>query len=189
MINSVNGFGGQTQQVRQNPDEYAKLYAEQNGISVEEAKVELKSKYGDPQEQNGMSGIGSFGNFNNYSIEDIQNIQDEIAGLEEKLFGEQASTSNSFLNSFMNFFNGGNSSSEQNDMINPETGTVTGPQKEGDPQFHINPSTGEESGPQKEGDFQSPNMPSFGENNGMSNMFQQFRPQMGMPEEYKNIFN
>ena len=40
MINSVNGFGGQNQQVRQNPDEYAKVYAEQNGLSVEEAKAE-----------------------------------------------------------------------------------------------------------------------------------------------------
>ena len=185
MINSVSGFGGQTQQVRQNPDEYATVYAEQNGLSVEEAKAELKSKYGDPQEQNGMSSIGSFGNYNNYSVEDIQNIQDEIAGLEEKLFGEQSSTSNSFLNSFMNFFNGGNSQ----DLINPETGTVTGPQKEGDPQFHINPSTGEETGPQKEGDPQFSDMPSFGGNNGMNGMFQQFNPQMGIPEEYKNIFN
>lgn len=183
MINSVNGFGGQTQQVRQNPDEYAKVYAEQNGISVEEAKAELKSKYGDPQEQNGMSSIGSYGNYNNYSVEDIQNIQDEIAGLEEKLFGTQEN--NSFLSSFMNFFNGGNSQ----DLINPETGTVTGPQKEGDPQFHINPSTGTETGPQKEGDPQFSDMSSFGGNNGMNGLFQQFNPQMGMPEEYKNIFN
>ena len=85
----------------------------------------------------------------------------------------------------MNFFNGGNSQ----DLINPETGTVTGPQKEGDPQFHINPSTGEETGPQKEGDPQFSDMPSFGGNNGMNGMFQQFNPQMGIPEEYKNIFN
>ena len=48
MFNLVNGFGGQNQQVRQNPDEYAKQYAEQNGLSFEEAKAELKSKYGDP---------------------------------------------------------------------------------------------------------------------------------------------
>ena len=166
MINSVNGFGGQTQQVRQNPDEYAKVYAEQNGLSVEEAKAELKSKYGDPQEQNDASSIGSFGNYNNYSIQDVQNIQDEIQSLEEKLFGTQEN--NSFLSSFMNFFNGGNNSSEQNGLINPETGTITGPQKEGDPQFHLHPTTGLESGPQKEGDFQYPDQ----EDKRLFNMFQ-----------------
>ena len=163
MMNLVNNLGGQTQQVRQNPDEYAKVYAEQNGLSVEEAKAELKSKYGDPQEQNGISSIGSLGNYNNYSVEDIQNIQDEIQGLEEKLFGTQEN--NSFLSSFMNFFNGVNSQ----DIINPETGTVTGPQKEGD--------------------FQFSDMRSFGKNNGVNGLFQQFYPQMGMSEEYKNIFN
>ena len=70
MMNLVNAFGGQTQQVRQNPDEYAKIYAEQNGISVEEAKAELKSKYGDPQEQNGASSIG-FGGYNNAGCQDV----------------------------------------------------------------------------------------------------------------------
>ena len=65
----------------------------------------------------------------------------------------------------MNFFNGGNSQ----DIINPETGTVTGPQKEGD--------------------FQFSDMRSFGKNNGVNGLFQQFYPQMGMSEEYKNIFN
>ena len=151
MINSINSFAGQNQPIRQNPDEYAKIYAEQNGISVEEAKAELKSKYGDPQEQNCASIMGSFENFGNFGTQDISSIQDEIAELEEKLFGEQASTS--LWNSMMNFFNGGNNSSESNELINPETGSITGPQKEGDPQFHINPNTGTETGPQQEGDF------------------------------------
>ena len=151
MINSINNFASQNQQIRQNPDEYAKIYAEQNGISVDEAKAELKSKYGDPQEQNGMSSIGSFGSFENFGSQDISSIQEEIADLEEKLFGGESNTS--IWSQMMNFFNGGNNSSESNELINPETGTITGPQKEGDPQFHLNPTTGTESGPQKEGDF------------------------------------
>lgn len=171
MINSVNGFGGQNQQVRQNPDEYAKVYAEQNGLSVEEAKAELKSKYGDPQEQNGMSSIGSFGGYNNAGYQDISSIQSEIAELEEKLFGGQSDNNNSFLNSIMSFFNGNQNSGQEinmQDLINPETGTITGPQKEGDPQFHLNPTTGLESGPQKEGDFQYPDQ----EDKRLFNMFQ-----------------
>ena len=171
MINSVNGFGGQTQQVRQNPDEYAKVYAEQNGISVEEAKAELKSKYGDPQEQNGMSSIGSFGGYNNAGYQDISSIQSEIAELEEQLFGGQASGNSSILDTLMSFFNGGNTSTSTNNSdsyTNPETGTIIGPQKEGDPQFHLNPTTGLESGPQKEGDFQYPDQ----EDKRLFNMFQ-----------------
>ena len=117
MINSINSFAGQNQQVKQNPDEYAKVYAEQNGISVEEAKAELKAKYGDPQEQNGMSGIGSFGNFGNVGTQDISSLQEEIAGLEEKLFGGESNTS--IWSQMMNFFNGGNNSSESNELINP----------------------------------------------------------------------
>ena len=104
-MSSINIFGGYNQQpVRQNPDEYAKSYAEQNGISVEEAKAELKSKYGDPQQQNKTSGIG------NVSTQDISSLQEEIAGLEEKLFGEQES-GNPILNFLMNILNGGNNTS------------------------------------------------------------------------------
>ena len=171
MINSINNFGGQTQQIRQNPDEYAKIYAEQNGISVEEAKAELKSKYGDHKEQNGMSSIGSHGGYNNAGYQDISSIQSEISELEEKLFGGQENTNTSFFNSIMNFFRGNEGSSQEmnmQDLINPETGSMTGPQKEGDPQFHLNPTTGTESGPQQEGDFQHPDQ----ENKRRLNIFQ-----------------
>ncbi|MBQ8887028.1 MAG: hypothetical protein IJY61_04935 [Candidatus Gastranaerophilales bacterium] len=171
MINSINSFGGQTQQVRQNPDEYAKVYAEQNGISVEEAKAELKSKYGDPQAQSEISSIGSFGGYNNRETQDISSIQSEISDLEAKLFGGQTDSNNSFLSSIMNFFRGNEGSNQEMNMqnlINPETGTMTGPQKEGDPQFHLHPTTGLESGPQQEGDFQHPNQ----EDKRYLNMFQ-----------------
>jgi len=34
-----------------NPDDYAMMYAQQHGISVDAAKNELRAKYGDPQQQ------------------------------------------------------------------------------------------------------------------------------------------
>ena len=99
-MSSINIFGGYNQQpVRQNPDEYAKQYAEQNGLSVEEAKAELKSKYGDPQQQN-ISSFGSFGNFNmsNQNTTNLEtqiaSLRDEIAALEELLFNKETTTTN-----------------------------------------------------------------------------------------------
>lgn len=35
-----------------NPDSYAKIYAKQHGISLEEAKAQLKAKFGDPKPPN-----------------------------------------------------------------------------------------------------------------------------------------
>ena len=40
---------------RQDPDTYAKTFATQNGITVDEAKEQLKAKYGDPKPQNDES--------------------------------------------------------------------------------------------------------------------------------------
>ena len=37
-----------------NPDEYAKVYAQQNGISLDEAKNQLRQQYGDPNPPNFM---------------------------------------------------------------------------------------------------------------------------------------
>ena len=113
MMNLVNNFGGQNQPVRQNPDEYAKSYAEQNGISFEEAKAELKAKYGDPQQQGGAPSIGSFGNMGNVGSQDISGLQEEIASLEEKLFGGQES-GNSILSFLMNILKGNNNSEDTN---------------------------------------------------------------------------
>ena len=153
MVNSISGFGEQNQQIRQNPDEYARVYAQQNGISFEEAKAELREKYGDPQEQNSLFPSGSFGNSNNYNVQDISNILEDLQNLEEELSSKQ--NNNQFLSYIMNFLQGNNyQDSDVNNSINPATGTITGPQKEGDPQFHLNPSTGTQTGPQKEGDPQ-----------------------------------
>ena len=58
-----------------NPDTYAQNYANQKGITLEEAKAELKAKYGDPQKPSKsgnvdpMSMNGSlFNESNNISI-------------------------------------------------------------------------------------------------------------------------
>ena len=46
-INSIGGFGGNLPKM--DPDAYARMYALQKGISLEEAKTELRAKFGDPQ--------------------------------------------------------------------------------------------------------------------------------------------
>lgn len=136
MTNAINNFGGFNQQVRQNPDEYAKLYAEQNGISVEDAKAELKAKYGDPKDQEEAASFASFNNDTYYSTQDIATLENEIKSLEEILFGNQENQNSSFMESIMNFFRG-KQSMDSDSLINPETNSITGPQKEGDPQFHL----------------------------------------------------
>ena len=139
MTNAINSFGGFNQPVRQNPDDYAKLYAEQNGLSVEDAKAELKAKYGDPKAQEEAGSFNSFNSYNNsYSSQDIATLEEEIKSLEETLFGNQGNTDSSFMQSIMNFFRG-NQSMDSDSLINPETNSKTGPQKEGDPQFHLHP--------------------------------------------------
>lgn len=46
-INSVGGAGRPSPNM--DPDAYAKMYALQNGITVEQAKTELRAKFGDPE--------------------------------------------------------------------------------------------------------------------------------------------
>ncbi|MCR4880453.1 MAG: hypothetical protein K6A44_00665 [bacterium] len=41
------------------PNQYAQQYAEQNGISVDEAKEQLKAKFGDPQQPGGSSAVSN----------------------------------------------------------------------------------------------------------------------------------
>lgn len=57
---AINGIS----QMGQDPNMYAQMYAQQNGLSVDDAKAQLKEKYGDPQ-QSGQSGLGlNFGSQN-----------------------------------------------------------------------------------------------------------------------------
>ena len=47
--NKNEGINAQQQSKGMDPETYAQQYAEQNGISVEEARAQLKAKYGEPQ--------------------------------------------------------------------------------------------------------------------------------------------
>ena len=49
-VGGISGGGGHPQV---DPDTYAQQYAQANGISLEEAKNQLKAKYGDPQKPQG----------------------------------------------------------------------------------------------------------------------------------------
>lgn len=53
---SINGFSN-FQGPQMDPDAYAQKYAEQNNISLEEAKQELKAKFGDPSESSSISAM------------------------------------------------------------------------------------------------------------------------------------
>lgn len=50
-LSGLTGDGSKNQQSGINPDAFAQQYANQNGISLEEAKAQLKAKYGDPNRQ------------------------------------------------------------------------------------------------------------------------------------------
>ena len=58
---SVDGvsFGSvsqsQMQKPQMDPEAYAQQYANQHGISIEQAREELKAQFGDPQQQGGVS--------------------------------------------------------------------------------------------------------------------------------------
>lgn len=47
---SYSNYSNFNQQPKQDPDAYAKQYADANNLSLEEAKAELKTKFGDPKE-------------------------------------------------------------------------------------------------------------------------------------------
>ena len=63
-VRSENAMFGNLTRI--NPEQYAQKYARENNLSIEEARAELKSKYGDPQEQQSSTGAG--GNYSNLDI-------------------------------------------------------------------------------------------------------------------------
>ncbi len=136
-MTSIN-FNSNVFQTRQNPDEYAKTYAEQKGITVEEAKEELKAKYGDPKQNADNASIFNTTSEDsyydsNYEMLDFNADYSEGKGLENIAGGLDIKE---LFQKFMDFLKGGN-----------------GPQNESDPNSHLNPETGELTGPQKEGDY------------------------------------
>ena len=149
MFSSINNYGGYNRQVRQNPDDYAKTYAQQNGLSIEDAKAELKAQYGDPVKD----ASGSVFNFNSQS--DVTNTDfSEIFDSPMPKKGSVENLITSILNSIMNFLNGNNKTNNLKGAGELEATKIgDGPQKEGDPQLHLNNNSGAE-GPQKEGDPQ-----------------------------------
>ena len=100
-------FLSNTYQTKQDPNVYAQQYATQNGISLEDAKEELKSKYGDP-DQSGSIFSSSNNNFD-YSEPDVS----ELENFDLEKPQEEASTSITDL--VKNFFHnlGGNSDNTQ----------------------------------------------------------------------------
>lgn len=113
----------------QDPDSYAKTYADKNGITLEEAKAELKSKYGDPSQSASPSIFGFNQNTETASELDFSDI--DISGFEcENPFGN-------FFKNIASLFKGGD-----------------GPQNEGDPQPHLGENGEQQSGPVNEGDPQ-----------------------------------
>lgn len=56
-MTQINGFNSNYQNQQINPDSYAQKYAEQNNISLEEAKQELRAKFGDPSQDTAISAM------------------------------------------------------------------------------------------------------------------------------------
>jgi len=56
---NTNNYNYQLPPQGQDPDAYAQQYANEHNISLEEAKAELKEKYGDPQAQQGTAPASS----------------------------------------------------------------------------------------------------------------------------------
>lgn len=110
------------------PDTYAKNYAAQNGISVDEAKEQLKAQYGEPNKPTALSDTSSiFGSSedNKTSLSsqltcDFSELEDIIGELEDEIEGSGNSTLKNLFQKFLDFLKGG-----------------FGPQNEGDPQSHL----------------------------------------------------
>ena len=56
ITSGVSLFGAQRPQPEVNPDKYAQQYAQQNGISIDEAKQQLRTRFGEPQQPPGAPG-------------------------------------------------------------------------------------------------------------------------------------
>ena len=72
----------------QDPNVYARQYANQNGLSLDEAKAQLKEKYGNPEQPGQISGCGmNFGsqnsNFQPSSFNDPEFAVDEQFSIQD----------------------------------------------------------------------------------------------------------
>ena len=66
-INNINGFSNNfyNYQTRTNPNAYAQQYATQNGISIDDAKNQLRAQYGEPDAKGVNFNTGAFSSKNN----------------------------------------------------------------------------------------------------------------------------
>lgn len=138
--------------IQQNPEQYAQQYATENGISISEAREELRTQYGDPSQM--ASG----------SIFDFGNTQDSTYNYDNYLEEYETDTENSastniqdILQKIMDFIKGGNGPQQEGDPEhhkNSNSFSAEGPQKEGDPELHKYNDSSFVEGPQKEGDPQ-----------------------------------
>lgn len=136
----------------QDPNAYAQHYAKLNGISFEDAKTELKAKYGDPVKPNDSSIFNEYQNksakdpetkLTEYMEETGKSEADAKADLEAQ-YGrpKQEGKENDFSAFLTQFING------LMNLFHIAGGSDDGPQNEGDP----NPSGEGVSGPSKTGD-------------------------------------
>lgn len=72
---SIGGFNSNVPNPGMDPDSYAKQYATQHGISLEQAKAELKEKYGDPGQAQVAQKENIFSN-----TQKVQPIGENMAG-------------------------------------------------------------------------------------------------------------
>ncbi|MBQ8636186.1 hypothetical protein IJ425_08560 [bacterium] len=94
----------------QNPDVYATQYAQQNGISLNEAKNELKVQYGEPQrpQEQSLFAFQNENNFENISFEFDEQEYEEIFGSDSHLDAIP-----NFFTKVFDFFRGGNDEDSQ----------------------------------------------------------------------------
>lgn len=117
--------GLNNQPMRQDPDSYAKIYAEQNGISLTEAKEQLKEKYGDPSQES----IMNFNNGNSVTDSFTSSVNNEdtlgVSGMESQ-FGD----SNNFLTNLFGMFRQGGEGPQKEGDFNPTNETPETRQKQ-----------------------------------------------------------
>jgi len=76
----VSGISGAIPNM--DPTAYAKIYAQQNNISVQEAKTELQEMYGDPKPPQENSNVSS-GNMNVDETNETTQLADAFAGQDQ----------------------------------------------------------------------------------------------------------
>ena len=115
-----NYSNSQTQVPKQNPNAYAQKYADEKGISLEEAKAELKAKYGDPKQGTKIPNIQNTSSEDNYvSTENLFDLDDDVTNV--TLTDTIKNDSKSLLKYIIDLFKSNNSDeTEENKEPDPD---------------------------------------------------------------------